>query len=184
MVLKIRQIGDPVLEQVAKPVEDIMDSKIQKLVDDMIETCRADIDRTAGLSAPQVGESLAISICRRFDISEDADDWEVMFNPEITAKSSEISTIWEGCLSIGTGDTALYGPVTRSKRVEVSYTDREGVRKKLKGEDYFSHVIQHEVDHTRGILFLKYVPNPDKNLWLSKDLDRYIDSYGEFPPIA
>ncbi len=184
MVLKIRQIGDPVLEEVAKPVDNIKDPKIQKLIGDMIDTCRADIDRTAGLSAPQVGKSLAISICRRFDISEETDEWEVMINPRITAKSTEKTMIWEGCLSIGVGDKALYGPVTRPKRVEVTYLDREGNEQELTAEDYFSHVIQHEVDHVNGLLFIKYVPNPDKNLWLSKELDRYIDTYGEFPPIA
>ena len=150
----------------------------------MIDTCRADIDRTAGLSAPQVGESLAISICRRFDIGEDIDEWEAMINPKIVAKSNEKTVVWEGCLSIGVGDKAIYGPVTRAKKITVEYLDRKGKTRRLDAVDYFSHVIQHEVDHNSGILFLKYVPNPDQNLWLSKDLDEYLDEYGEFPIIA
>lgn len=184
MKLKIIQIGDPVLEQEAKLVNDIKDVKIQSLIDNMLDTCNVDLDKTAGLSAPQVGESLAISICRRFDISDDSTEWEVMINPKIVAKSSEKSTMWEGCLSIGVGEKTLYGPVTRAKRVTVEYYDREGEKRKLDGEDFFSHVIQHEVDHVNGILFIKYVPNPDQNLWLSKDIDSYLDKYDQFPPVV
>ena len=184
MKLKIRQIGDPVLESVAKRVEDPKDKTIQQLIDSLIDTCRADIDRTAGLSAPQVGESLAISVCRRFDLGENVDNWEAMINPEIIAESSKLSTVWEGCLSIGVGDKAIYGPVKRPKHVNVRYTDREGQKKELAASEYFSHVVQHEIDHVNGILFLKYVQNPDQNLWLSKDLDKYIDEHGDFPAIA
>ncbi|MBN1331809.1 peptide deformylase [Candidatus Dojkabacteria bacterium] len=183
MKLKIRQIGDPVLETIAKRVENVNDKKIQKLIDDMIDTCRADINRTAGLSAPQVGESLAISICRRFDLGEDVDEWEAMINPEIISHSTDESIVWEGCLSIGVGDKAIYGPVARPKNISVEYISRTGEKKKLDAADYFSHVVQHEVDHTNGILFLKYVPKPDTNLWLSKDLDQYIEETGEFPAV-
>lgn len=186
MKKKILQIGAPVLEQEAKQIKksEIKSPEIQGLIDDMIDTCRANIDNTAGLSAPQIGESKSISICRRFDIGEDVDIWEVMINPTIISNSSETTTFWEGCLSIGTGDKTIYGPVARPKRVKVVYLDREGEKKSLEGEDFFSHVIQHEVDHVNGVLFLKYVPNPYKNLWLSKDLDDYLDQYGEFPSIS
>ncbi|MBD3280453.1 peptide deformylase [Candidatus Dojkabacteria bacterium] len=184
MKLKIRQIGDPVLETVAEKVKDPTNKYVQKLIDNMIDTCRADINRTAGLSAPQVGESLAISICRRFDEGEDIDKWEVMINPEIVSESSKSTTVWEGCLSIGVGDKAIYGPVSRPKHITVGYLDRKGRKRSLDAKDYFSHVVQHEVDHVNGILFLKYVQNPDQNLWLSRDLDDYIERNEAFPPIA
>ncbi len=184
MKLKIIQIGDPVLEQKAKPVKDINDPALQTLIDNILDTCNFDLDKTAGLSAPQVGESLAVSVCRRFDISDDSVEWEVMINPKIIANSSEKSTMWEGCLSIGEGDKTLYGPVTRPKRVTVEYLDRAGEKKRLTGEDFFSHVIQHEVDHVNGILFIKYVQNPDQNLWLSKEIDNYLEIHDTFPPIV
>ncbi|KKQ35402.1 MAG: Peptide deformylase [candidate division WS6 bacterium GW2011_GWA2_37_6] len=183
MKLKVVQIGDPVLETVAKEVKDFKDPEIQKLIDNLLDTCNSEIERTAGLSAPQVGKSLRISICRRFDIDEDSKEWEVMINPEITSKSGEKSIVWEGCLSIGVGDNALYGPVARSKRIKVKYFDRDGKPKQLPALDYFSHVVQHEIDHLNGILFLKYIKNPDKNLWTSKELDKYIDRHGQFPDI-
>lgn len=181
MVLKILQIGNPILETKAKQVDDIKQAKIQKLIDDMLDTCIAKSDKAAGLSAPQVGEPLRISICRRFDLSEDSDEWEVMINPELISESSDTSVVWEGCLSIGVGAKALYGPVIRPKKVRVRYQDREGQTKELDGENYFSHVIQHEIDHLNGILFLKHIKNPDKNIWTSKELDNYIAEYNGFP---
>jgi peptide deformylase len=184
MTLKVVQIGEPVLESVAKDVKNVQDPKIQKLIDEMLKVCIAEIDRAAGLSAPQVNEPLRISICRRLDLSEDSKEWEVMINPEVLSKSSETSTIWEGCLSIGIGDNALYGPVTRAKRIKIKYLDREGKTKEIEGVDYFSHIIQHEIDHLNGVLFIKHINNPDKNLWTSKEIDRYLDNYGDFPQIS
>ena len=184
MKLKILQIGDPILEQKAKPVKNIKSKEVQELIDNMLDTCRANLDRTAGLSAPQVGKSLAISICRRLDIDDDADEWEIMINPKIVAKSEEETIMWEGCLSIGVGDKALYGPVARPETVTVEYLDRNGKKQELDADGVFSHVVQHEVDHVNGILFIKYVPNPDENLWLSKDLDNYLDEFGKFPEVV
>ncbi len=183
MKLKIIQIGNPILEQKAKRVEDVKSEGVQKLIDDMLDTCRANLERTAGLSAPQVGQSLAISICRRLDIDENADEWEIMINPKIIAKSEDETIMWEGCLSIGVGDKALYGPVARPKQITVEYLDRKGNKKQMDANDVFSHVVQHEIDHINGILFLKYVPNPDENIWLSKDLDGYLEKFSKFPEI-
>lgn len=183
MKLKILQIGNPILETPTKRVEDHKSKTIQKLIDDMIDTCRADIDRTAGISAPQVGKSLALSICRRFDKGDEIDEWEVMINPEIVGESVEKTVVWEGCLSIGKGDKAIYGPVSRPKEIKVRYLDREGKNQELLAKEYFSHVVQHELDHLNGILFIKHVPNPEQNLWTSKELDKYLENHGEFPKI-
>lgn len=182
--MKVLQIGNPILETVSKKVTQIQDKKIQNLIDGLIATCRKESDRSAGISAPQVGENLRISICRRFDKGDNVDEWEVMINPEIVAKSSEISTVWEGCLSIGVGDNALYGPVERPKRIKVKYLDREGENKEMEASDYLSHVVQHEIDHLNGILFIKHVSNPDKNLWTSIELDEYMEQNGDFPIIT
>jgi len=114
MKLKIVQIGDPVLEQKANKIKDFKDPKLQELIDNMIDTCNAELDKTAGLSAPQVGIPVAVSLCRRFDKGENSKEWEVMINPEITSKSTQLSSVWEVCLRVGKGDKTLYGPVTRS----------------------------------------------------------------------
>jgi peptide deformylase len=61
--------------------------------------------------------------------------------------------------------------VTRPKRVTVEFLDRKGNSKTLDADEYFSHVVQHEVDHLDGILFLKYVLDP-KELYTAKELDK------------
>lgn len=189
MNLKVIQIGDPILEQKANRVEEIKDKAVQELIDGMLAICEKNESKTAGLSAPQVGKPLAISICRRTDLEETSnqqpasDLWEVMVNPEITWQSKEKSTVWEGCLSVGKGDKTLFGPVTRPEKIKVKFQNRVGENIELEATDFFSHVVQHELDHLQGILFLKYVQDPENNLWTSKELDNYMDKHDSFPPI-
>jgi peptide deformylase len=173
---KIIQYGNPKLETRSVEVPDITDPKVSKLIDEMLEVLEKEKDHSAGLSAPQVGENLRIAICRRLDIEESLENknkksaiWEVMINPVITKKSSQKSVRWEGCLSINYGD--LFGEVERAKEVEVEYTDLEGKKKKLTARDYFAHVVQHEMDHLDGILFLRYIKDPSL-LYTNEELDR------------
>lgn len=183
---KILQLGDPRLEKKSIPVVDPAASEVKKLIDDMLQVLESVKEHSAGLSAPQIGENVRIAICRRVDIeedlaakreelgtSEDAEElepiWEIMINPEILSKSTETSEAWEGCLSINKGD--LFGEVKRAKWVEVEFTDLEGVRKKLKAPGYFSHVVQHEIDHLDGVLFIRYIKDPTL-LYTSDELDK------------
>ena len=164
---KILQYGSPILETPSKDVEDINDPKIQKIINEMLKILAVEADRSAGLSAPQIGELLNIAVCRRTDL-EESDlntkaseiDWEVMVNPKITTKSKLKSTHWEGCLSINDGD--LFGKVQRPKEIEVEYIDIAGKAKRIGASDFFSHVVQHEVDHLHGILFIKYIKDPSE----------------------
>ena len=143
----------------------------------MFEAIKNHGSGAAGLSAPQIGVLQRIAICKRVDLEtkekknkiDDEKLWVVMINPEITNQSKELSTRWEGCLSINYGD--LFGKVTRPKSVEVEYFDLKGSRKKLKAEGYFSHIVQHEMDHLNGVLFLKYISNPEE-LYTGEELEQ------------
>ena len=170
---KILQFGNQILEKPSIEVKDVLDPKIKQLVKDMVDILEAEPERSAGLSAPQVGVLLRIAICRRTDLEgeisgEFEDDkkkkvkptWEVMFNPEITYKSKESSVHWEGCLSVNHGD--LFGQVERAREIEFNYMGVDGKQHNLKAIDFFSHVVQHEIDHLDGVLFLKYVDDPSK----------------------
>lgn len=176
MKRKIIQYGNPILEQVSESVDVQIISDVQNIIDDMLDTLESVEDHSAGLSAPQVGVLKRIAICRRVD-QEKIEDitkrdqkpiWEIMINPEIISKSKEQSKMYEGCLSINRGD--LFGMIERPKQVEVAYLDRSGKSKKIKASGFLSHIIQHEVDHLDGILFLKYVSDPLK-LLTSDELD-------------
>lgn len=170
---KILQYGSPILEQTSKDVESIKDPKIEKTINEMLKIMHAEADRSAGLSAPQIGELVNIVICRRTDLETaktklDKITWEVMVNPKIIKSSKATSINWEGCLSINNGD--LFGKVERPKEVEVEYLDITGKIKKLTAVNFFSHVVQHEIDHLKGILFLKYISDPSK-LYTAAELD-------------
>ena len=187
---KIIQIGNPILNTKTKDVSDITSKATQQLIDDLVKICIAEIDTTAGLSAPQIGKLFSVCVCRRMDLEKVAgegnvsneDLWEVMINPKIISKSNKTSTIWEACLSVGIGENQLWGPVERPDNIKVSYIDINGVNKILLAKEFFAHVIQHEIDHLSGILFLNYVKNPE-NIWKSKNLDEIMKKTGDFPVI-
>ncbi len=161
-MLKILQYGSPTLEKKSLKVKDVKDKKIHTLIEEMLKVLDKEKEHSAGLSAPQVGKLLRIAICRRFDLEEESNSldpiWEIMINPKILSKSREMSTKWEGCLSINYGE--LFGEVERSNEIEVEYIDLNGKKQNIKANGFLSHIIQHEVDHLDGILFLKYIPNP------------------------
>lgn len=189
---KIIQLGKSQLEKKSEEVRDPKDPKIQKLVKELIILCKEEDKNGGGLAAPQLGENVRVFVARRLDLEEKAQKskdkkdmkeeaiWEIFINPKITSKGKKKSTFWEGCLSVENGK--LFGPVSRPSFIKVEYLDRYGNKKKLTATDYFAHIIQHEQDHLNGILFVKYVKNPE-NLWHSNDLDKYIDEVGDFPDI-
>lgn len=189
MVKRVLQIGDPILEKKSQTVTDVQSPKIRQLIEDLLDTCKSKEDITAGLSAPQIGVSLDVIVCRRMDIEEeksitlpDAEAWEIMINPELIKAHGTKSTYWEGCLSVGEGPNGLYAPVTRYDIADVKYLTPSGEKRQLKCKGFFAHIVQHELDHLKGRLFLTYVDDPDL-IWKSKDLDKYYQEHGEYPEI-
>ncbi|MCA9385401.1 peptide deformylase [Candidatus Dojkabacteria bacterium] len=196
MIKDVLQIGEPILEKPTKEVTDISSSEVKTIINDLVDTCIAMSERSAGLSSNQIGYDLRICVCRRTDLEDQSnresssavDDktlWEVMINPEITKASKDESAYWEGCLSIGeTEKDTIWGPVWRPDTITLIYTNREGEKKELEATDFFSHVVQHELDHLDGVLFISKVPNPEKNLWKSPRLNEFLEKNKEFPPVA
>lgn len=169
----IVQLGYPTLTKKAKKIEDFTNPKVQELIDELLETVQNAGEHAAGLAANQIGELASVTVVLRMDIMnkpdfEGDDVWEVIANPDITKESEAQSTYWEGCLSVNNGD--LFGEVTRPRRVTVEFQDRNGKKQKIKADGYFSHLLQHEIDHLNGILFTSYVTDPSK-LYTGKELD-------------
>ena len=141
-VLKIRLYPDPVLREATLPVTDVDDS-VRKLVADMTETMRA--APGVGLAAPQVGVQRRVLV---YSLGTE-EPVHALVNPEILERSGE-QIDDEGCLSI----PGLTFPVPRAERIVVRGLDADGQPMSLEAEEFEARVIQHEVDHLDGVLFL------------------------------
>lgn len=152
---KIAKLGEPILRQIAKEVEDINSPKIQELIKKMLFCVKE--SKGVGLAAPQVFESYQILIISSHPNERYPDaplmENEILINPKILNKSDEIKKAWEGCLSIP-GIRAL---VPRSVKIEVEYTSQEGNVKQVVFEDFIARVFLHEYDHLIGKVYLDRV---------------------------
>lgn len=159
-MLEIIQFPDPILLKKSEKVVFPLSKQNQKLVSDMLKLLQSDPEHYAGLSAVQVGVLQRICVCQRYD-KKTADgivEWEVMINPQITSRSEKMVSRWDGCLSVKHGE--LFAKTLRHDRVTVEFYDTTGKLKRLKAKGFFSHVVQHELDHLDGVLFIKYVKDP------------------------
>lgn len=149
-VLQIRTLPDPVLRQKAKRVTKI-DNSIQKLIDDMIDTLRAEPNR-AGVAAPQVGVLLRVVV-----IESPEQELITMINPEIIKKEGE-RIVQEGCLSI----PGYFGEIKRAVTVKVKAKDRYGKQFRLKAQGLLAQALEQEIEHLDGILYIDNLESPDK----------------------
>lgn len=144
-ILEIVKYPAPILRDKSIPVRQV-DLSIRKLASDMLETLYA--APGVGLAAPQVGISEQLVV---IDISNDPKNRDpfIFINPRIT-KSEGDMVGEEGCLSIPEG----YGDVHRFRMIELKFLDLSGKECEMTAEDFLSRVIQHEVDHLEGIMFI------------------------------
>ena len=139
-ILEIKKAGDPVLKQIAAPI-DRLTKRHRQLLDDMAETMYE--ANGIGIAAPQVGESL------RMVVIDVGDGLIELINPKITFREgSEIDS--EGCLSV----PGMFGDVERAAKIKAEFLDRRGKRKHITATGLLARCIQHELDHLEGVLFI------------------------------
>ena len=144
-ILSIRQLGDPVLRERARPVERF-DAALERLIADMVETM---YDAPGvGLAAPQIGLSTRLIV---WD-DQSGDGWRVLANPEISDLEGE-ETVEEGCLSI----RGPYAPTPRALRLRARGQSAKGEPVELEAEGFLARILQHECDHIDGKLFIDRV---------------------------
>ncbi|QYJ96054.1 peptide deformylase [Shewanella alkalitolerans] len=156
-VLDILTIPDERLKRKAKPVEDI--AAVQGFIDDLIETMYH-TDDGIGLAATQVGSEHAILV---IDLSEDRDQPLVVINPEFVERSGEIVGE-EGCLSI----PGYRAKVTRFEKVKVKALNRQGEAFEIESDDFLAIVLQHEMDHLDGKVFIEHLSPLKQQIALKK----------------
>jgi peptide deformylase len=159
-IYPILTIPDPVLRQQAAPVERV-DQELRRLMDDMLATM---YDAPGvGLAAPQIGISRRVIV---MDAARDDDppDPLVMINPEILERSDELRLHEEGCLSI----PEITAEVERPGEVRVAFLDREGKPQEVELEGIWATIVQHEVDHLNGVLFIDYLSRLKRDMIVKK----------------
>lgn len=162
-LLKIYKYGDDVLRLKATDVKNINEEFI-KLIGRMVQTMHS--TRTAiGLAAPQVGESLRMSVID-LSMGENKDDLVLLINPEILeGDGSEVDD--EGCLSF----PGLTAPVKRNTRIFLKNVNLDGKEVKQEIDGFLARVIQHEIDHLNGVLIIDRLSSLKRQM-LKKDIRR------------
>jgi len=146
---EIIKLPDKRLRLKSEPVARI-DSGIRKLVDDLFETM---------YDAPGIGlAAIQIGIAKRvitMDLSkkDEAEQPQVFINPEIAWAADETSKYEEGCLSI----PEIYEEVERPAKVKVKYLDIDGKQHEIEATGLLATCLQHEIDHTNGVLFIDHI---------------------------
>jgi peptide deformylase len=183
-IREVATIGNPVLRGRARDIEadEIGSPALRELVIDMIDTMRH-MDGI-GLAAPQIGESLQLAVVELSLESERYPDMDslpltVFVNPRITVLDDTEQEFWEGCLSVPN----LRGVVARPRAVRVDYLDLEGRPASITAEDFLATVLQHELDHLDGVLFLDRMTDMTR-LATIEDFVRFWTEDEDSPPLA
>jgi peptide deformylase len=158
--LPIIYMPDPILRETALPVEQVNEDT-RRLLDDMLETMYA--APGIGLAGPQVGVGRRLLV---MDPSgkDEAPEPLALINPEILELAEERQIGEEGCLSI----PDIFADVERPAWVRVRYVDREGKLAERRFEGRPAVILQHEVDHLNGVLFIDHLSKLRRDLLIRK----------------
>ena len=174
-IRKVARMGHPILREKAKKIDpkDISTPEIQGLIQDMIDTMEE--YGGIGIAGPQVYEGKSIAIIRmeseldKYDASlhlktstqfkdSNGEPIAVFINPVIKVIDDKRQSFWEGCLSV----PGLRGFVGRPRKVSVEYLDESGNAQKITVEDFAATVVQHELDHLMGKLYVDRIEDRTK----------------------
>ena len=164
-IRRIYETPDPVLRQISKPVE-TFDAALKTLVEDMFETM---YDAPGiGLAAVQVGEPIRLLVIDLQESEEEGGeavrDPKVFINPEILWHSDSEVPYTEGCLSV----PEQYAEVMRPDRIRARWRDVEGNSFEEEINGLLAVVLQHEMDHLNGVLFIDHLSRLKRDMVLKK----------------
>ena len=180
MIRPLCRMGHPVLRQNARKVSatEIQTAEFQELVRDMRENMKH--YGGIGLAAPQIGESVQLAVIEleggqnRYG-SDEGLPFTVFINPEFEVLDQTKQGFWEGCLSV----PGLRGFVERPRKVKVKYLNEKGEAKELIAENFLATVVQHELDHLFGHLYVDRMPD----MRLLSFQEEFQQFYGQAPSL-
>ncbi len=165
-ILPIVTYDDPVLTTKAEPVTENSE-ELQQLIRDMFETMYN--AEGVGLAAPQIGRSIRLFVMDADPFTDDDEKQgnygpKTIINPEITWQSNDITEHEEGCLSL----PEVRENIKRPEKITLTFLDENFEENKLTVDRMLARVIQHELDHLDGILFIDHLGSFRKRLLKSK----------------
>lgn len=190
--LEVVQLGNPVLRTPARALskEEILSPQIQSLIQDMTQVMRT--APGVGLAAPQIGQPLQLVVIEDMDQSHLTAEqlrernrsqvpFHVLVNPKLSIETEETASFFEGCLSVPT----FLGIVPRAKSVKVECLNERGEPVTIHAEGWYARILQHEIDHLNGTLYVdRVIPftlttdeNYDK-LWKGKKVAEILELAG------
>lgn len=173
MIKEIVRMGNPLLREVAKPVSEefVKSDGFSRLIINMQDSMKH--YGGIGIAAPQIGESLQIAIIELGENNRYGEKvnfpFGIFVNPEIEYLTDELSGHWEGCLSV----PGLRGYVERPKKVKVTYRDENFQKKEIIAEGFLATVLQHELDHLFGVLYVDRIKDISK-LVFQKEFEEFV----------
>ncbi len=150
MKLDLVKVPNELLKRKSERVDNV-DDELKKFIDDMFETMYK--NNGIGLAGVQVGKLSRIIVIDIRDRDQEKNNPMVFINPEVIWFSDEKKLMEEGCLSVP-GQSAK---ILRSLSVEVKYNDIDMNEKVIKADGDLAHCLQHEIDHTNGIVYIDYL---------------------------
>jgi peptide deformylase len=163
--LPILLVPDPILKAKCRPVGPQDNDAVRALLPRLFATMYQ--APGIGLAAPQIGQKLRFIVV---DVQPNEVRQPIaLINPEIIARTTELATREEGCLSL----PGQFAEITRPARVKVRYLDASGARKEIEADGLLSACLQHEIDHLDGVLFVDHLSALKRNIMLrrlAKDL--------------
>ncbi len=173
MIRPICRMGNPILRIVAEKVksDEIKTDYFDQLMLDMHDSMKH--YGGIGIAAPQIGESLQVCLIELEDFNRYGQEVNlpltVFINPEIEVLNPEKAGYWEGCLSV----PGLRGFVERPQHIRVSYLDAKGEKQHLEAKGFLATVIQHELDHLFGTLYVDRIKDLSL-LTYQEEFDQFI----------
>lgn len=169
-------LPNPHLRERSAKVREVTDT-VTKLIADMTSASLDWEDSrpheiSAALAAVQVDRLERVVIIRSDFEDKATRDFTALINPEIVKYEGEIISDYEGCLSVNN----VYGLVPRHSKIRVKALDLEGNEVRFKAEGFLARVIQHEIDHTNGIVFIDHIKDETKAFYT-------LDEKGELQPL-
>ncbi len=164
-IKKVLLVGNPLLRKKSGKVGDFNSPETKRVMRDLKGTLidqQKRYKKGGGIAAPQIGQLKQIVFLNTKSCSF------YMINPKIIKKSKQMFYVWDMCLSC---KVTFLARIKRYKKITVEYYTEKGEKIVADYKDYYSELIQHEIDHLNGILFIDYITDP-KSIIMNEEWDK------------